>query len=149
MHDFLLIPGTVPASSDLPGYQISIQLPNSNPQKSENLRAKYKLSFMPIVFIAGSLTFVPTTQNLGPLTCYESYYRKLYSSMANSHTSQHWTHLPRCEFIQLAMIGSGGIRRGDREEEMVRLAQQGRIETILDRKTSIIFSKRIHFLIQE
>ena len=31
------------------------------------------------------------------------------------------------------MIGSGELRRGDREEEMVRLAQQGRIEIILDR----------------
>ena len=61
---------------------------------------------------------------------YASYLRELYSSMSNSHTSQHWTHLPRCEFIQLAMIGSGELRRGDREEEMVRLAQQGRIETI-------------------
>ena len=88
-------------------------------------------------FIVCSLRFVPTTQNLGPLTCYESYYRKLYTSMSNSYTAQHWTHLPRCEFIQLAMIGSGGLRRGDREEEMVRLAQQGRIETILDRKSSI------------
>ena len=34
------------------------------------------------------------------------------------------------------MIGSGGLRRGDREEEMVRLAQQGRIETILSHKQS-------------
>ena len=35
------------------------------------------------------------------------------------------------------MIGSEELRRGDREEEMVRLAQQGRIETILHHKTSI------------
>ena len=35
------------------------------------------------------------------------------------------------------MIGSGGQRRGDREEEMVRLAQQGRIETIISHKQSI------------
>ena len=35
------------------------------------------------------------------------------------------------------MIGSEELRRGDREEEMVRLAQLGRIETILDHKTSI------------
>ena len=74
------------------------------------------------------------------LTFYASYLRELYSSMSQSHTSQHWTHLPRCEFIQLAMIGSEpGIRRGDREEEMVRLAQQGRIETILDYKQPIDF----------
>ena len=35
------------------------------------------------------------------------------------------------------MIGSGEVRRGDREEEMVRLAHLGRIETILDRTTPI------------
>ena len=74
------------------------------------------------------------------LASYASYLRELYSSMSQSRTSQHWTHLPRCEFIQLAMIGSEpGIRRGDREEEMVRLAQQGRIETILDYKQPIDF----------
>ena len=72
-----------------------------------------------------------------PLASYASYLRELYSSMSNSHTSQHWTHLPRCEFIQLAMIGSGELRREDREEEMVRLAQQGRIEIILDHKMPI------------
>ena len=72
-----------------------------------------------------------------PLASYASYLRELYTSMSNSHTSQHWTHLPRCEFIQLAMIGSGGQRRGDREEEMIRLAQQGRIEIILDHKKPI------------
>ena len=39
------------------------------------------------------------------------------------------------------MIGSGGLRRGDREEEMVRLAHLGRIETILDRTTPINLDK--------
>ena len=39
------------------------------------------------------------------------------------------------------MIGSGGLRRGDREEEMVRLAHLGRIETILDRTTPIDLDK--------
>ena len=76
-----------------------------------------------------------------PLTSYASYVRELYTSMSHSHTSQHWTHLPRCEFIQLAMIGSGGLRRGDREEEMVRLAHLGRIETILTHKESINLKK--------
>ena len=80
---------------------------------------------------------VKSLQDSDTLTSYASYLKELYSSMSNSHTSQHWTHLPRCEFIQLAMIGSGGLRREDREEEMVRLAQQGRIETILDHKTPI------------
>ena len=68
---------------------------------------------------------------------YASYLRELYTSMSQSHTSQHWSHLPRCEFVQLAMIGSEGQRRGDREEEMVRLAQQGRIETIMSYKKPI------------
>ena len=69
---------------------------------------------------------------------YVSYLRGLYTSMSRSHTSQHWTHLPRCEFVQLAMIGNEReIRRGDSEEEMVRLAQQGRIETIQSYKEPI------------
>ena len=88
-------------------------------------------------------TVLQTTnlQDSDPLASYASYLRELYSSMSNSHTSQHWTHLPRCEFIQLAMIGSGELRRGDREEEMVRLAHLGRIETILDRTTPINLDK--------
>ena len=72
-----------------------------------------------------------------PLTSYASYLKELYTSMSQSHTSQHWTHLPRCEFIQLAMIGAQGIRRGGPEEEMIRLAQQGKIETILSHKENI------------
>ena len=84
-------------------------------------------------------TVLQTTnlQDSDPLASYASYLRELYSSMSHSHTSQHWTHLPRCEFIQLAMIGSGELRRGDREEEMVRLAQLGRIETIMIHKKKI------------
>ena len=70
-----------------------------------------------------------------PLASYASYLRELYSGLFHMRTSQHWTHLLSCEFIQLAMIGNGGLRRGDREEEMVRLAQQGRIETILAPKS--------------
>ena len=76
-------------------------------------------------------------QDSDPLTSYASYLRELYTSMSTSRTSQRWAHLPRCEFIQLAMIGSGELRRGDREEEMVRLAQLGRIETIMSHKQSI------------
>ena len=72
-----------------------------------------------------------------PLTSYTSYLKELYTSMSLSHTSQHWTHLPRCEFIQIAMIKNEEIRRGGPEEEMIRLAQQGKIETILSHKESI------------
>ena len=39
------------------------------------------------------------------------------------------------------MIGSGELRHGDREEEMVRLAQQGRIETIMRHKKPIHLKK--------
>ena len=80
-------------------------------------------------------------QDSGHLVSYASYLRKLYSYMSQSQTSQHWSHLPRCEFIQLAMIGSGELRRGDREEEMVRLAQLGKIETIMTRKEPINLEK--------
>ena len=76
-------------------------------------------------------------QDSSPLVSYASYLRKLYSSMSQNQTSQHWSHLPRCEFIQLAMIGSGELRRGNREEEMVKLAQLGKIETIMTRKEPI------------
>ena len=70
------------------------------------------------------------------LTSFSSYLRRLYMSMSQNHTSQHWSHLPRCEFVPLAMISSER-RHGDREEEMVRLAQQGRIEIIMHDKKPI------------
>ena len=69
---------------------------------------------------------------------YVSYLGKLYKSMSQSQTSLHyWAHLPQCEFIQLAMIKNEKIRRGGPEEEMIRLAQQGNVETILRHKESI------------
>ena len=71
------------------------------------------------------------------IASYATYLREVYRYRSQSHTSQHWTHLPRCEFIQLAMIKGGKLRRGGPEEEMVRLAQQGRIETIMSHKTTI------------
>ena len=73
------------------------------------------------------------------LTSFASYLRELYTSMSHSNTSQHWSHLilPRCEFIQLAMIGAQGLRRGGPEEEMIRLAQLGKIETILSHKEPV------------
>ena len=70
-------------------------------------------------------------------SCYASYLKKLYTSMTHSHTSQHWPPLPRCEFLQLAMIGGYGLRRGGPEEEMIRLAQLGKIETIISHKEPI------------
>ena len=83
------------------------------------------------------LPCVPTIYEDDPVSSYSSYLKELYTSMSQSHTSQHWTHLPRCEFIQLAMILDEELRRGGAEEEMVRLAQQGKIETILSHKKNI------------
>ena len=79
------------------------------------------------------------THDFDSLTAYVLYIKELYTFLSQSHTSQsqHWTHLPRCEFVQLAMISNKRIRRGGPEEEMVRLAQQGKIETIMSFKTSI------------
>ena len=71
------------------------------------------------------------------IASYTSYLHGVYTSMSHSHTSQHWTHLPQCEFIQLAMITNESIRRGGPEEEMVRLAQQGNIETIMVHKNPV------------
>ena len=80
----------------------------------------------------------PNPPHPDPLTSYATHLKRRYTSMFHSHTSQHWTHLPRCEFIQLAMIRDDEkIRRGGPEEEMVRLAQQGKIETILRHKENI------------
>ena len=83
----------------------------------------------------------PTAQECNPhISSYATYLREVYKYRSQSHTSQHWSHLPRCEFIQLAMIKGGKLRRGGPEEEMVRLAQQGRIETIMSHKTTIDLS---------
>ena len=71
------------------------------------------------------------------ITSYASYLRGVYRLLSQSHTSQHWTHLPRCEFVKLAMIRGEEIRRGGPEEEMVRLAQQGKIETVMKQKQQI------------
>ena len=75
-----------------------------------------------------------TSQDCDLLTSYASNLRGLYTSMSHSHTSQHLTNLPRCEFVQLAMIGGKELRCGELEEEIVRLTQQGKIETIMNHK---------------
>ena len=82
-------------------------------------------------------SFKPSPAHSDPLASYASYLKELYMSMSSSHTYQHWSHLPRCDFIQLAMIKDEEMRRGGPEEEMIRLAQQGKIETVLGRKQSI------------
>ena len=87
----------------------------------------------------------PLSSHPNPLSSYASYLRELYIFMSHSHTSQHWTHLPRCEFVQLAMIKDEKIRRGGPKEEMIRLAQQGKIRTILCHKESIDFDDLLPF----
>ena len=98
---------------------VTLGVPVTTPQQNEQL----KLS--------------TTTQESDCLTSYASYLKGLYMSMSRSHTSQHWTHLPRCEFIELAMVGDEVVRRGEPEEEMVRLAQLGKIEVIMRQKERV------------
>ena len=44
-----------------------------------------------------------TITHLDPqMTSYASYLKEMYIHLSQSHISQHWTHLPRCEFVQLA-----------------------------------------------
>ena len=102
--------------------------------------SEYDLIIIPIsmVFImfTSDSSFLSSCdeQHSDPFITYVSYLKERYTFMSHSHTSQHWSHLPRCEFIQLTMIGAQEVRRGGPEEEMIRLAQQGKIETILGHK---------------
>ena len=67
---------------------------------------------------------------------YECYLRELYMSMSHSQTPQHWTHLPRCNFIQLAIVRAQRLRCRQ-EEKIVKLSQQGKIEKIMHYKKTI------------
>ena len=82
------------------------------------------------------LTDTTTITHADPqMTSYTSYLKGVYIHLSQSHTSQHWTHLPRYEFVQLAMIRDKELlRRGEPEEEMVRLVLQGKIEIIMRHK---------------
>ena len=80
------------------------------------------------------------TQDTGSLYSYAFYLQRFYTYMSHRHSSQQWTHLPRCEFVNLAMITNQALRRGGPEEEMVRLAQQGKIETVISHKELITLS---------
>ena len=50
--------------------------------------------------------------------------------MSRSHTFQQWTHLPRCEFIELAMIGDEVMRHGGPEEEWSDLHSWGKSKSL-------------------
>ena len=117
----------------------SVQLPVLTVSHAST--AQNSVYLLPSNSLTASQRTEQAIQDSIPFNSYASYLRGLYTSMSQSHTSQHWSHLPRCEFVQLAMIGNEReIRRGDREEEMVRLAQQGRIETIMGYKEPIVLN---------
>ena len=59
------------------------------------------------------------------LSSYASYLKGIYRSRSQNHTSKKWANIQHYEYIQLAMIRGEEIRRGEPEEEMIRLAQQG------------------------
>ena len=99
------------------------------------------ISFLFVVGITISSPQAITTQESSPLSSYASYLGDMYIYKSHSHTSQHWSHLPRCEFVNLAMITDEPVRRGGPEEEMVRLAQQGKIETVVSHKEQITLSE--------
>ena len=66
-----------------------------------------------------------------------TYLRTLYMSLSShSQTPQHWTYLPRCDFIQLSIIGAQRLRSGP-EEKIVELSQQGEIDTIMSHNERI------------
>ena len=100
------------------------------------------MSFLIVVGIIISSPQAITTQETSPLSSYASYLCDLYiDTSAHSHTSQHWSHLPRCQFVNLAMITDEPVRRGGPEEEIIRLAQQGKIETVVSHKEQITLSE--------
>ena len=66
-------------------------------------------------------------------TSYVSSIRQLYTFLSNNHTSEQWTHLPRCEFIQLLIIEDIEVKLRRPKEETAKLVQRGKIETLLGR----------------
>ena len=65
-----------------------------------------------------------------------TYLRTLYMSLSHNQTPQHWTHLPRCDFIHLSIVGAQRLRSGP-EEKIVKLSQQGKIETVMSQNERI------------
>ena len=89
---------------------------------------------------SSAITSATATDTINPqLASYASYLKGVYVHLSKSHTSQHWTYLRRCEFVQLAMISGEELRHGKPEEKMVRLAQQGKIEIIMRHKIATDF----------
>ena len=80
-----------------------------------------------------------------PIASYSTYLKEVYMSMSHCNITQHWTNLPQCEYIQLAMIENRGLRyRQDRDTAIVRLAQQGEVNTILNEKQPISLGELLY-----
>ena len=69
-----------------------------------------------------------------------TYLRTLYMSLSHNQTSQHWDYLPRCNFIQLAIVQAQRLRSGP-EEEIVKLSQHGQIDKIMSQEEKITLNQ--------
>ena len=69
-----------------------------------------------------------------------TYLRTLYIFLSHSQTPQHWDHLPRCNFIQLAIVRAQRLRSGP-DENMAQLSQHGQIDTIVSQEEKITLNQ--------
>ena len=73
-----------------------------------------------------------TVSAVNDIVSYACYLKRVYNDMSQTLTAQHWSHLPRCEYVQLAMIDCKRQQHEiEEEEKRKRLAQKGKIEPIL------------------
>ena len=61
-------------------------------------------------------------------------------SLSHDQTPQHWDYLPRCNFIQLAIVQAQRLRFGP-EEKIVKLSQHGQIDTIMSQEEKITLNQ--------
>ena len=69
-----------------------------------------------------------------------TYLRTLYMSLSHDQTPQHWDHLPRCNFIQLAIVQAQRLRSGP-DEKIVQLSQHGKIDRIMCQEEKITLNQ--------
>ena len=69
-------------------------------------------------------------------TSHVDYLRVRYRSLSHNQTPQHWDYLPRCNFIQLAIVQAQRLRSGP-EEKIVKLSQHGQIDKIMSQEENI------------
>ena len=65
-----------------------------------------------------------------------TYLRTLYMSLSHDQTPQHWDYLPRCNFIQLAIVQAQRP-----EEEIVKLSQQRQIDKIMSQEENFTLNQ--------